>query len=137
MAAFGAMLQGIFSWHTSGPLVLIEHGLNNTAYLSIVADNEHHFLNTVYPSSNSHYLQDKRQRYKAQISSIWFLENYAEISVLRLLPHSPDLNLIEHFWNWVEQEFCITDVQPTNPQQLCDVIMDQTKGFNVVQARCT
>ncbi len=33
----GVMVWGIFSWHTLGPLVLIEHHLNTTAYLSIVA----------------------------------------------------------------------------------------------------
>ncbi len=34
----GVMVYGIFSWHTLGPLVPIEHCLNATAYLSIVAD---------------------------------------------------------------------------------------------------
>ncbi len=34
----GVMVWGIFSWHTLGPLVPIEHHLNATAYLSIVAD---------------------------------------------------------------------------------------------------
>ncbi len=34
----GVMVWGIFSWHTLGPLVPIEHCLNATAYLSIVAD---------------------------------------------------------------------------------------------------
>ncbi len=33
----GVMVWGIFSWHTLGPLVQIEHHLNATAYLSIVA----------------------------------------------------------------------------------------------------
>ncbi len=37
------MVWGIFSWHTLGPLVLIEHRLNATAYLSIVADHVHPF----------------------------------------------------------------------------------------------
>ncbi len=37
----GVMVRGIFSWHTLGPLVLTEHLLNATAYLSIVAD---HFM---------------------------------------------------------------------------------------------
>ncbi len=37
----GLMLWGIFSWHTLGPLVPIEHRLNATAYLSIVADHVH------------------------------------------------------------------------------------------------
>ncbi len=46
------MVWGIFSWHTFGPLVPIEHWLNTTAYLSIVADHVHPFMTTVYPSSD-------------------------------------------------------------------------------------
>ncbi len=44
----GVMVWGIFSWHTLGPLVPIEHRLNATAYLSIVADHVHPFMTTVY-----------------------------------------------------------------------------------------
>ncbi len=49
----GVMVWGIFSWHTLGPLVPIEHRLNATAYLSIVADHVHLFMTTVYPSSDA------------------------------------------------------------------------------------
>ncbi len=42
--AGGVMVWGIFSWHTLGPLVPIEHRLSSTAYLSIVADHVHPFL---------------------------------------------------------------------------------------------
>ncbi len=44
----GVMVWGIFSWHTLGPLVPIEHCLNATAYLSIVTDHVHPFMTTVY-----------------------------------------------------------------------------------------
>ncbi len=47
-AAGGVMAWGIFSWHTLGPLVPIDHRLNATAYLSIVADHVHPFMTTVY-----------------------------------------------------------------------------------------
>ncbi len=46
------LVWGIFLWHTLGPLVPIEHRLNTTAYLSIVADHVHPFMTTVYPSSD-------------------------------------------------------------------------------------
>ncbi len=49
----GVMVWGIFSWHTLGLLVPIEHRLNTTAYLSIVADHVHPFMTTVYPSSDA------------------------------------------------------------------------------------
>ncbi len=49
----GVMVWGIFSWHTLGPLVPIEHQLNATAYLSIVANHVHPFMTTVYPCSDA------------------------------------------------------------------------------------
>uniref|UniRef100_A0A3P8V2Z1 Transposase Tc1-like domain-containing protein n=1 Tax=Cynoglossus semilaevis TaxID=244447 RepID=A0A3P8V2Z1_CYNSE len=45
----GVMVWGIFSWHSLGPLVPIEHRCNATAYLSIVADHVHPFMTTMYP----------------------------------------------------------------------------------------
>ncbi len=49
----GVIVWGIFSWHTLGPLVPIDHRLNATAYLSVVADHVHPFMTTVYPSSDA------------------------------------------------------------------------------------
>ncbi len=40
----GVMVWGIINWHTLGPLVPIEHRLNATAYLNIVADHDHPFM---------------------------------------------------------------------------------------------
>ncbi len=45
----GVMMWRIFSWHTLGPLVPIEHRLNTTVYLSNVADHVHPFMTTVLP----------------------------------------------------------------------------------------
>ncbi len=63
----GVMVWGIFSWHTLGLLVLIEHRLNATAYLSIVVDHVHPFMTTVYPSSDVYFQQDNAPWHKAQI----------------------------------------------------------------------
>ncbi len=71
----GVMVRGIFSWHTLGPLVLTEHLLNATAYLSIVADHVHPFMTTVYPSSDGYFQQHNGPCHKAQIISDWFLEH--------------------------------------------------------------
>ncbi|MDG2580599.1 transposase, partial [Vibrio parahaemolyticus] len=119
----GVMVWGIFSWHTLGPLVPTEHGLNTTAYLSIVADRVRPFMTTVYPSSDGYFQQDNAPCHKAHIISNWFLEHDNEFTVLQWPPQSPDLSPIEHLWDVVEQEILIMDVQPTNLQQLCDVIM--------------
>ncbi len=44
----GVMVWEIFSWHSLGPLVPIEHHLIATAYLNIVPDHVHPFITTVY-----------------------------------------------------------------------------------------
>ncbi len=49
----GVMVWGIFPWHSFGPLLPIEHRLNVSAYMSIVADHVHPFMTTVYPSSDA------------------------------------------------------------------------------------
>lgn len=33
------------------------------------------------------------------------------------------LSTIEHLWDVVQREICVMDVQPTNLQRLCDVII--------------
>ncbi len=119
----GVIVWGIFSWHTLGLLVPIEHRLNAAAYPSIVADHVHPFMTSVYPSSEGYFQQDNAPCPKAQILTDWFLEHDNEFTLLKWPPQSPDLNPIEHLWDVVEQESRIMGVQPTNLQQLRDAIM--------------
>ncbi len=102
-AGGGVMVWGIFSWHTLGPLVPIEHRLNATAYLSIVADHVHPFMTTVCPSSDatSSRIMHHVTKLKSSQTGMW------------------DVTL----WDVVEQDIHIMDVQPTNLQQLRDAIM--------------
>ncbi len=101
----GVMVRGINSWHTFGHLVPIEHYLNATAYLSIVADHVHPFMSTVYSSSDGYFEQHHITKLKSSQSG--FLNQF-------LPPESPDLNPIEQLCDLVEREIRIMDVQLTN-----------------------
>ncbi len=79
----GVMVWGIFSWHTLSLLLPIEHCLNATAYMSIVADHVHPFMTTVYPSCVDYFQQDNAACHKAQIISDWFLEHDNEFTLLK------------------------------------------------------
>jgi len=59
------MVWGMFYWQSLGPLVPIGHRLNATAYLSIVSDNVHPFMATMYPSSDGYFQQDNEPCHKA------------------------------------------------------------------------
>ncbi len=88
-AGGGVMVWGIFSWHTLGPLVPIEHLFNATAHLSIVDDHVHPFMTTVYPSSDDYFQKDNAPCHKAQIISDWFLEHDNEFTLLKWPPQLP------------------------------------------------
>ncbi len=117
-ACSGVMVWGIFSWHTLGPLVPIEHRLNATAFLSNVADHVHPFM-----TSDGYFQQNNALCHKDQIISNWLHEHDNEFTVLKWPPRSPDLNPTEHLWDVVEWEIRIMVVQPTNLQQLHDAIV--------------
>ncbi len=56
---------GIFLGTLWAPLVPIEHRLNATVSLSIVADHVHPFMTTVYPSSDDYFQQDNVTKLKS------------------------------------------------------------------------
>ncbi len=118
------MAGGIFSWHTLGPLVTIEHRLNATAYLSIVADHVHPFMTTVYPSSDGYFQQDNAPCHKAQIISDWFLEHDNEFTLLKWPPHN---NLVSEK-KWLKK---------VKVKKISSIICANTTWFDMLLSKCS
>ncbi len=89
----GVMVWGIFSWHTLGPLVPIEHRLNTTAYLSIVADHVHPFMTTVYPSSDATSSRIMQHVTKLKSSQTGFLNMTMSFSLYSNGLHSHQISI--------------------------------------------
>ncbi len=112
------MVWGIFSWHTLGPLVPIEHRLNATAYRSIIADHVHPFMTTV-----THLLMATSSRLMHHVTK---LKSY-QTGFLNMTKSSLYSNGLHSHQILIQQStfgmWCIMDVQLTKLQQLCDAIM--------------
>ena len=59
-----------------------------------------------------------RHHVTKQSVSNWFNEHDNEFSVLQWPSQSPDLNPVEHLWDWVEREIHSMNVQLINLQTL-------------------
>lgn len=81
----------------------IDHHLNATTYLSIIADHVHLFTTAVYPSSDGYLQHDHAPCHRAQLIFNWFLEP----DTLQ----SPELNPIEHLLGVLEWEIHIMGEQ--------------------------
>lgn len=74
----GATVLERFSWHTLGMIIPINHHMDTTSYLSIVADHVHPFMKTIYSSSNG-YIQIMTNVTKVILN--WFHEQVQHSSV--------------------------------------------------------
>lgn len=103
--AFGVnstvVMWGMFSQHTSGPLIPTKEGLNRMAYMNIVANPVYSFFATVYSHLDWPLWHDNTPWNKTCIVTKWPQKRFpAEAS----LTHSPqDDNPFQHLWDDVER----------------------------------
>ncbi len=112
------MVWGIFSWHTLGSLVPIEHRLNAIAWVLLLT------MSIPLCLQCTHLLIATSSRIMLHVTKLKSSQTgFLNMTVSSLYSQSADLNTIEHLWDVVEREIRIMDVQPTNLQQLRDAIM--------------
>ncbi len=121
----GVMVTWIFSWHTLGALIPIEHRLIATVYLSIVADHVHPFMTTVYPSSYATSSRIIHHVTKLKSSQTGFL-NMTMSSLYSNGLHSHQISIqlcdaIISIWTKISEE-CFQHLVESMPQRLKAVL---------------
>ncbi|GBO00022.1 hypothetical protein AVEN_41626-1 [Araneus ventricosus] len=98
-------------WRT---LIPVEGTLNSYAYLSIVADQVHPYVATVYPANDGLFQQDNATCHVSKIVPAWFEEHDEEFQLLPWPPNSPDLNPCENLWEHLDRQIRQKDPPPRN-----------------------
>ena len=85
-----------FSYMSLESMVVVKQNLNAVKYLSIIADQLHLFMASVFPTGNWMFQHYKALCQKTRIVLEWFQERDAAFHLMFWQPISLDLNLIKH-----------------------------------------
>ena len=83
-----------------GNLVIIEGTMDKTVYLNILKNNLHQNAAKLGLIGSFAFQQDNDCKHTAHIVREYFLYNTSK--QLNTLPESPDLNPLEHLWEYLE-----------------------------------
>nr|KAF6349149.1 hypothetical protein mMyoMyo1_011705 [Myotis myotis] len=135
------MVWGMFSWHDLGPLIRVEQCLNNTTYLSIIADQVHPIRLMPYPNGDGFFQQDNGHATVLILCRSGFKNMRVTLSCLGGPHNHKDLNPIDLLWDEVKRATRQLVPQPSNLTELDSAIHQAwcqvpRSPFNISWSQC-
>jgi len=96
------MVWGCFSAQGVGCLAFIDTTMTADGYIKILKDNLHQSAEKMKISKSFKFYQDNDPKHKAYKTREWMLYNCPK--VLETPPQSPDINPIEHLWDYLDRK---------------------------------
>lgn len=122
----GLMVWGCMAANGVGSLVFIESTMDHRAYLQILKDNLHESARKLGLGEDFWFQQDNDPKHTAHNVKLWLLYNTK--NQLHSPPQSPDLNPIEHLWDYLERRIRLHTI--TSKNMLKEVIMEEWRQIS-------
>lgn len=113
-----------------GRIVRIEGNMDKFLYCEILQDD---LLGTFddldMDPCNFIFQQDNNPKHTSGIARAWFEKNH--VTVLRWPPSSPDMNIIEHIWDYLDRQILKHNPPPYNEEQLRQALREEWDRMDV------
>jgi hypothetical protein len=118
------MVWGMITAHGVGRIVRIEGNLTAALYCEILEDDVLGTYSDIGIDPKDYYFQqDNDPKHTAKISKAWFKRN--NIDVLDWPPSSPDLNIIENLWDYLEHRVHARNPLPCSEEELWIALQEE------------
>jgi DDE superfamily endonuclease len=118
------MVWGSMGWNGVGMLIEVEGKMNTDQYCQILDEGMvESFEKLEMEKDEQYFQQDNDPKHTSRKAQQWFEDN--GIQVLSWPAQSPDLNPIEHLWDYLKHQLHKYDTSPHGVHELWDRLVEE------------